>query len=90
MYYDFVAKHSALAECAKSSFGKSLDGETRKKGWREIVIRNEFPMRESVNLVKKLHFFHKEKSFFQGFTNKIRQKSCDQIIKICKDDIFLS
>ena len=71
IYDDFVAKHSALAECAKSCFGRSLNGETRKKG---IVIRNEFPMRESVNLVKKLHFFHKETSFFKVLLTRSDKK----------------
>ena len=38
VYYDLIAKHSASVECAKSSFGWSLDGEKRKKkeSWSEV------------------------------------------------------
>ena len=38
------------------------------------MIRNEFPMREPVNLVRKLHFFHKERSFFKVLLTRSDRK----------------
>ena len=45
------------------------------------MIRNEFPMREPVNLVKKLHFFHKETSFFKVLLTRSDKKVAIRSLK---------